>query len=143
MSLFCEDIRTEKSEQHTLVGVMKDSLSVPSLEGSLTRLSIYTRFNADADFTVDKLSISFKDSAGTTVVENTISKDLMDDARKKANERNSPSYGIISIFQVAMFPLSKEGVYPVVCTVDGNDSISGYLNVQVNPESSSISPNAP
>jgi hypothetical protein len=135
MSLFCEDIRIEKNDQRTLVGVLNDALDVSKFPGALPRLGIFTRLSASVDFDIHDFAVRFLNSKGELIAESIVEKDLIDRSREQARTKGNPTYGIISQFQLIMFSLESEGICPVNCTVNGTEKMSGYINVRLSPPS--------
>jgi len=131
VTLFCEDIRIEKSEQQTLVGVLKDALEITKIPGALPRLAVFTRLSADVDFDMSELTVRFLEPSGKLIAENIIENEMIKNARDRAIRTNNPTHGVVAMFQLSMLPVESEGIFSVVCTVNGSETRSGYINIRL------------
>src|SRR5947199_412358 len=67
IGIFCEDIREEKNEVYSLIGVMPDNINVPATPGMLPKLAIYARFHVPPTLNVGAIDLKLRFANGVEV----------------------------------------------------------------------------
>lgn len=137
VGLFCEDIREEKSGQFTLVGLLPDSINVPSVPGMLPKLCLYVRVHInppEADPGPISARILMPD--GSELVRNDVKPDSVNNARERAVAKGTPVVGIILRFTAMPLPVATEGRILAEVTIGQRTSICGSLAINVKPTTS-------
>ncbi len=141
-SIFCEDIREEKSGGEILVGIMPDNINVSSFPFIFPKFSIYTRVNLDPKATIRDLSIWLRRQNGEEVSLGTLDPQVVDQAKTDAIKREFPIAGLIFRAVIQAFPLVDAGIISVVIKEGAEEYIGGALNVQQIPPPPELSPPA-
>jgi hypothetical protein len=102
-AVFCEDIREEKSGGNTIVGVMRDNLSVPPLPQSIPKLGIFARIYFPLERPALRADIYMNTSSGERNQIASLEPAYIEGAIKAARIENSPSAGIIASIIFAPF----------------------------------------
>ena len=135
ISLFCDDIREEKSGVDTIVGVFPDNLSLPHIPSVIPKLCVYTRLYLEKSEITPKLIaarlrlswneeiINIGDFGGTQL------KNAFDEAEKGNQKR----VGIIMKAILTGFTVAETGRLDVIINIDGNEVVSGSVRI-VSPE---------
>jgi len=131
VALFCDDIRFEKSNQETLVGVFPDNIEVENLPGVMPKLSIFVKVNCSAGFNLRSLTNRFIDPEGNIIFENSAEQQIIDQAAKDAEQEQSPSFGVKSTIISAPFQFNISGRYLLVSVINDEECLSGFLNIKV------------
>lgn len=130
LCLFCEDIRVEKSEAMTIVGIWPDNVAVPSFPGNLTKISIYARamFPASKPPGSFSLQLALPWPPGTLEV-GQMSADMIATAAKQAREQDNETIGLILWGAIANFQVPASGRIKAVAKIDGRPWHVGSLNI--------------
>jgi len=137
MALFCEDIREEKREIVTLVGILPDSVnvSIPSksdprrADPPLLKLAMYVRINFDPDLDLGTPKIRLVMPNGEKVELGTIKSEVVSVAREKAKEHGNPLAGVISRATMTPFRVPKGGgVMRLEVLINDVEHMAGALN---------------
>lgn len=141
MSIFCEDIRGEKSGQDTIIGIYPDNVAVEVLPFIFPKIGVYIRIRVAVDFQVTPLSVfihhegSPRDPDRLTVIDESFIK-------KSIAQSRAQGTSVTYLISRAHFQLLKvDGPVRLVVTVgsDKHSVESGSLNIQ---SMSAISPTA-
>ena len=62
IGIFCEDIRQEKSEQDTLIGILPDNVNVPSIPGMFPKLGLVVRMHFDVSSSARQFFVILRQS---------------------------------------------------------------------------------
>ncbi len=122
LALFCEDIREEKNEQVSLIGILPDNLNVMPPEGItpekgalpvFPKLCVLLRFNfePDVDLPLYESRIVFPD--GLVIPLGKLDTAIVEDARRNAREKGNPLAGLIVRAAFGSVRLAKPGVVRV------------------------------
>lgn len=136
MGLFCEDIRQEKGETITIVGVLPDNIIInPPSSGAeagaawtagsklFSKLTIYARMNFDAASPAKPVSIYLKLANGQRNKIAYFDDQIINKARFEAQEKNSPLAGVVSITQLVGFK-AEVGVVIIEFEPDGHETVA-------------------
>ena len=156
MVLFCEDIREEKGDIFTLVGILPDTVNLRAskVDGNenisggvnkvLTKLCVYARINFDprADVGEPKVQISTPD--GTVLAHTVVQEALIAKAKQNAIDRGNLQSGIIVRLVLTAFQPPPEGIIKAEVVIKGHSRLAGFLNFKRASEpSTSSSESAP
>lgn len=142
VSLFCEDIREEKQNTDSLMGIMPDNLNVPG-PGAIPRMALYTRIHLNPAFDPGRIHIRIVQANGEEVSLGDIEPHLVKKARDDAVAAGVPIAGVISRAVFGNFPIKAEGVVRAIVLAAGTETISAMLNVKFIGAASAPSASAP
>jgi hypothetical protein len=126
--LFCEDLREEKSEQNSLIGILPDNVEFPVFPSMMPKLAIYVRIHLDAASSIPKTTEAKLISTDGQETElpswdmAAIEKGFSD-----AKSSGTPLVGLVLRAVLSPFPISKAGVLVVKVLIDGTEYVAGNL----------------
>jgi len=129
ITFFCEDIREEKSNTETLVGVMPSTLSIPSFPSGIPKLGIYCRLQFPmtlADFSAEAF---LQTSWGQSVPIGGFSGDLTAQAKKESLAQGLPLASIILKAMIVPMPLPEPGRIDFILKMGEEERICGVLGL--------------
>lgn len=133
ITIFCEDVRQEKSGAETLIGVMPDNVNLTQIPGNLAKLAIYTRISFPSDYNLGPVTISistpWKDEQVLTVLDENFVSTAISDAKQKSG----PLVGLISRAVSAPFVVNSAGRVKVFAKIGDRKILSGSLNFALAP----------
>ena len=126
VALFCSDVREEKGNTVTIVGVLPDNLNVPKLPGALPKLCVYVRVHMYTRLVMDGKELGRIDMQKTVV----------DAARAKSKDSGKAYAGLISTFVMSPLAIVKPGLMEALVMVRGKEIVAGslYLNEVPQPQ---------
>ena len=129
VALFCEDLREEKDNKISLIGIMGDNIAVPGFPGALAKLAIYIRINYPTDMKPQSLEIVMTHSDGERLVVNNIDESFVKKTIEEAAAQNNPVAGIVTQLIAAPFAINSAGRNKLELTWDNGSIFLGSLNV--------------
>lgn len=144
MGFFCEDIREEKNDIITLVGLIPDNAggvpqgppAQPGATAIWPKVCMFMRINFEPQTPITTASMHLVMPNGRQKLAE-VDTDFIDNARRKAIDRGNPLAGIIFRATAAALPLSS-GVIRLEADIDGETYLAAALNVIV-PSPASVS----
>ncbi len=133
VALFCTDIREEKGGTRTIVGLFPDNVNVLQMPGALPQMCIYVRMHVRPDFEPRHIVTRVVMPDGTELDRNEMQPDLIEIARRNANNSGTPYAGLVATFVVAPMPVNAPGRMQVLVTVDDKEYVAGAINFQLAP----------
>ena len=140
ITLFCDDVREEKSGMDTLIGVYSDNVNVPSFPFSFPKIAIYTRINIDVADSPGEISIVISVPNQDDVLLSTLDTKIITDGQRQAKRNGAPMVGLISKAIAANFTVPAPGQVTLTVKIKGRKYVGGTLNVKQTPKS--VSPTA-
>jgi hypothetical protein len=137
IGLFCEDIREEKSQQDTLIGILPDNISVPSFPGGIPKLGVYVRIHLSAETNIGSISITLHFPNGDKMLLGGFDDKLIREQRTLSGEKKNPFIGLVSKVIASPVVFTQAGRILLVINVGGEEMICGALNVELAPNPSS------
>jgi hypothetical protein len=137
MCVFCEDIREEKSEQVTIVGVLPDNLNIavlsppptPTSKALLPKFGVYLRINLSADMERPKnVSAKVLNTGGEIIYQTEWASEVIDKGFVDTETNRLPLLGLLLKVVVAPLPVSA-GKITAIVTIDDTDHLAGVLNI--------------
>ena len=139
IGLFCEDVRQEKSEQVTLIGVMPDNLNIgtppPStdenaiIQGMLPKIALYVRVQLEPEDDPGEIQIRLILPNGEVSEIAKFSAEFIETSKKQAKENNTPIAGLISYMVFLGFRVSGPGQILAVLDSKYGRQICAVLNL--------------
>lgn len=126
VAMFCEDIRDELRGTHSLIGILPDNMEIPAIPGILGRLSLYARIQIEESVLVKSLRLSMQVPGQDVILGNDLDAAAIRELRKGTI---GPFSTILTRIVVAPLPINVSGRIKAILTVDGEDEIVGYLNI--------------
>lgn len=129
IALFCEDIREEKSNSETIVGVMPSILAVPSFPSGVPKFGIYCRLQFSVDFPDFSATAFLRASWGQIIDFGNFGKDLTAQAKREAIKLSLPIASVVLKGIIVPMPLPESGRLEVVAKVGDLEIICGAINI--------------
>jgi hypothetical protein len=126
--LFCEDIREEKSGQHSLVGILPDNLSVPHLPGVIPKLGVYARCHVDPEADVGSISLKLRFPDGEETAFGSFGAEKVKEVQSESKAKGTPFAGFIMVTVLGMLKLPKPGRVLGIVSIGGKDIVAGAVN---------------
>ena len=134
MALFCEDIREEKNDIVTLIGILPDTVNVeaPPSESPaqitklLSKLCIYVRINFDPTMELGTAQIWLAMPEGERLALGEIGSDIAEKSQQEATARGNLLAGVVSRVVLAGFQPPK-GAVKVEVSVKGETHVAGAI----------------
>lgn len=133
LSIFCDDIREEKSGQDALVGVMADNLLVPLVPVMVARLAIYTRvyFKISADPEPIAMLIQVPQRGGVVIGEASLS--VVEGSLAEAKSKGNELAGVVLRAVLVPFPVEAAGPIEAMVKSGEFEQVLGRLNIIIDP----------
>jgi hypothetical protein len=139
VGLFCEDIREEKSDQLTLVGILPDNVNIPpppptgATRAMIPKLCLYVRiyFDLEDDLKEMKVKLSFPDSPIEDIDVGGIGEELIRNSREQAVTNGLPIAGIIHRAVLQGFTLPGAGKITAVVESEQMRRTCAVLNFRI------------
>lgn len=129
ISLFCEDIREEKSGQDILIGIMPDNIDMRRLPSALPKLGIYIRVNLDVTNQPKSVSAKIQNIDGSETQLQSWDKAVIDKAFADSKSNSMPLVGLILKAVIGPFPVTQAGKLVSKVVIDGDEYIGGVINI--------------
>jgi hypothetical protein len=155
MALFCEDIREEKNNNFTLVGVIPDNVELIAPEGMsiggvtegelpriLSKLCAYVRVNFDPDFDIGVPELRLVMPDGMVQPVGNIGADVVKKSQADAKANNNILAGVISRITLSGFRVLKMGPMKLEVVINGEAHVAGALMFKLKGEETPISSSA-
>ena len=135
VALFCSDVREEKGNTVTIVGVLPDNLNVPKLPGALPKLCVYVRIHMGVDVDPGTMYTRLV-MDGKELGRIDMQKTVVDAARAKSKDSGKAYAGLISTFVMSTLAIVKPGLMEALVMVRGKEIVAGslYLNEVPQPQ---------
>lgn len=137
IALFCQDIREEKSDTVTVVGILPDNAKIPPLPdgappgatGIMPKLCVYIRVHFDPHNKLGRITgrFVFPDNADREF--EAASEEIVEKARVESLERGHPVAAFFTRLEMVPFPVTA-GRAQVEITIGSETYICGALNFQ-------------
>jgi hypothetical protein len=131
VGVFCEDIREEAANKHSLVGILPDNINAPALPSVLPKLGVYVRVIADVSWKPAPIALHLRPPDGTTHQLGAFPMEGIAEELARAKAGKSPFVTFVFQAVAAPFPLLSEGRIFLVVTVGKREFRCGMLNVQL------------
>lgn len=148
LALFCEDIREEKDNVLTLIGIMPDNVNLENPSNTppegggtkrmLSKLSIYTRINFDPNLDIGVPEVCLVLPNNEIINMGNIDPTLVAKAQAEAQEKGALLAGIISRAAIWGFAPPENESIKVEVTINGEKYLAGALRFQ-SPQSATSS----
>jgi hypothetical protein len=123
------DIREEKGNTATIVGVMPDTLNVSKFPGTLPKLCIYVRIHVGVDFDPGAIFTRIVLN-GAEISRSGIQTELFKKSKDKAKTNGKGYVGLISTFVLTPFGVTQEGRLEALVTAAGKEYVAGSLDLR-------------
>jgi hypothetical protein len=144
IALFCQDIREEKDDLLTLVGILPDNVGITriaadaptdgaapitrgKLNRSLSKLCIYLRVNFDLDYQLPEVKMQLVFGDGTVHAAGSILPDVIEAAIAQAKEKGNPVTGVVARLELGGFA-PPPGVMKFEVVLGDETHLAGALN---------------
>jgi hypothetical protein len=131
LGLFCEDIREEQSGIETLVGILPDNISVPSVPGMMPKLCVYVRINFPPSFPMQPGSMVLRFPDGVEAAVGEFTEELIATARENTIAEGGPLAGIKSRATLGGLTFKEAGRIHLVAKLGDKEYLCGSLNIKV------------
>jgi hypothetical protein len=131
LGLFCEDIREEQSGIETLVGILPDNISVPSVPGMMPKLCVYVRINFPPSFQMQPGTIVLRFPDGVEAPVGDLSDELIATARENTIAEGGLLAGIKSRATLSGLTFKEAGRLHLIAKLGDKEYLCGSLNIKV------------
>lgn len=130
MAWFCDDVRQERGNKETLVGVYSDSVTVPRFPGAFKKVVVVVHIHADLSESLDEIKLFLR--APNTSEEEIANFDLTDfeQGRQHAVGRGMPYLLVTAQVTVEPLKIEAEGVVEMTLQINGERMTVGALLVR-------------
>src|SRR5260370_20549029 len=129
IGVFCEDIREEKSDLFSLIGIMQDNIKVNGIPGAIPKLGIYTRLHISPTLDVDEIKIKIRFADGQELEISTMDSTLIKKTQNDAINQKSPWAGLMNRAIAAPFFVQVPGRILLIVRLAEEELICGTLNI--------------
>jgi hypothetical protein len=135
LCLFCEDIREEKNDMTTIVGVLPDSLNVAGLPGMMPKFGFYVRVVVDTDGP-PKLFGGRLEIPGMAepILMPGLSEAEIAKSAQDAKLAGTPSFGLIVRGTLSPLPITALGFLRLYAKIDEEEFLAGEIQIRNSPE---------
>jgi hypothetical protein len=140
IGMFCEDIRVEKNDVLTLVGLFPDNIryeraekrdkSVSSDTFWQGRVCIYVRANFDPDDPVDEIKLKVTLPNDEVIEIGGASSEVIEKSKEQARQQGGPLAGVIARAYLQNIPIRKPGLLRLEATIGAEQRLLAFLNFQ-------------
>lgn len=144
IGLFCEDIRFEKGDVTTLVGLLSDNINTSTAEDSsekeggkgieqnkfLTKLCIFARANFEINDPIEEFQLRLVLPNEDVISIGGATPQMIEDAKRQATEKGNLLAGIVMRTVMHPFPLPKFGILRLEAVIGSETRLVGHLNVR-------------
>jgi hypothetical protein len=137
---FCDDVREEKGNKETIVGIYSDTVSVSSFPGAFKRITIYVRIQADVDQEVStlKLFLSVPGVEGEGEV-GIFSLDGLKEGQERSKQRGLPFITLITQATIEPLMVPSEGLIKATLQFNDHRTVVAAMLVRLRSSPSSAS----
>jgi hypothetical protein len=135
VGFFCEDIRRERANTDSIVGILPDNMSISSTPAIIPKLAIYVRAHIDVNEPPHPIEMTLDTPWGETRLLKGAESSLVEQSQKSARDNNLPFGGIIMRALLVPFEVRAHGLVRVVATVAGAENTCALLNLRPSPAS--------
>lgn len=138
MAVFCEDIREEKAETVSLIGVLPDHMIInkPDEVGGvrpgspprmLTKIGVYGRINFDPNFDLPPPRMALTMPDGQVLNFPPMTEELVSKAKREAKEKGNPLAGLVIHGVIPALPAAL-GILKLEISVGEETYLAGAIN---------------
>jgi hypothetical protein len=140
MGIFCEDMRQENSGQDMLIGILPDTLNVPSFPGMMPKLGVYVRVHFEAGYPQPKtITAKIISTDGEEIALPAWTADVIKKGFEDARSHGIPLVGFV-LKAVLGIPIKVPGIMVTQVEIDGVDYTASNLRIVKAPATASEPP---
>ena len=132
--LFCEDIREEKRNTDTIVGVMPDNIRVAQVPGLFTRIALYVRIQSPVDDPPPSISLRLELPDGESIDLGGMPQEEITKAVETARQNEAPYIGMILKAVLSNVSIESPGRFSAIALLGDKEYLAGTLNVKLEEE---------
>ncbi|MCB9947887.1 MAG: hypothetical protein H6842_08670 [Rhodospirillaceae bacterium] len=133
VGLFCDDIREEKSGQHSLIGIYSDNINMPSLPSAFPKLAIYIRITLDVTDPVKEIALSIVAPGAEEKILATLEENFIRSAQAESANKSMPTTTLISQIVTSPYVVRDPGMIVLKVLIEGVEYLSALMNVHHKP----------
>lgn len=145
IALFCEDIREERDQVLSVIGILPDNINIePSVSATpsqgvvvvdsaprhLSKICVYVRINFDPDYEMPDIQMRLVFPDGVNIPVGAIGREVISKAKSQAKERGHPLAGVIGRLVMNKFDFSKSGVVKFEALIGEDTHIGGAITIR-------------
>lgn len=131
IALFCEDIREEKGDTDSLVGILPDNIEVPRVPGAFVKLSLYVRLLVELGHEARHAELVLRSPDGMDRQLGAVEPGLVMKAVNDAREAGAPYAGIVMRVALNNYPVQQAGRFLAVLRHGEDEIVCGFFNIRV------------
>jgi hypothetical protein len=149
LGLFCEDIREEKNDVLTLIGLLPDNINLAAPPSSsppekatkvLPKICVYLRINFGCEYKFESAIIRLGMPKGPPIQLGTIDAAIIEKARTQAIESESPLAGVLFRVEMGGLRMPDAGIIRLEAEIDGETHLAAMLNIRLAEPNPTASP---
>ena len=134
IALYCQDVRQEKSDQLSLVGVFPDAIQISGSGRVIPKLAIYFTIFASIDFVFSDLYLKLLSPSNDTITSTHVDIERLATTAKLSAQDNDPIYRATLFHIMTPFHVGDGGLFRAVATMNGEEIICGSLRIKVDSD---------
>lgn len=132
VTIFCEDLRDERSGTETMIGILPDNVNVPAFPFAFPKLAMYTRIIIANDFEIEPIELLMSIN-GNEVALGVVDRELITKAIDDSKEAGAPITGLISRAIAVPFPIPEASRILIFAKTSRHSVTTGTLRLQLAP----------
>lgn len=140
IALFCEDIREEKGDIFTLIGILPDNVNLADTQEAgasaetpriLPRISLYVRINYEPDTDIGVPQVKLLMPDGGVIELAPVEESIVKAARTNAKEKGNALAGLILRIMLGNFRPPADGIVKVQVELKNETYLAGALTFKL------------
>jgi hypothetical protein len=130
---FCDDVREEKGNKDTIVGIYSEVATVASFPGSFKRILIYVRLHVDIDQEINELKLFLKVPKADEEEIAVFDLEDFEEGRKLARLRTMPYIDVATQVSVEPLRVPAEGLVQATLQLNDERTVVAAMLVRKRP----------
>jgi hypothetical protein len=142
---FCDDVRQEKGNKETFVGVYSDTVHVGKIPGGFKRINLMVRIHVEMDINLTEIRLFLRSPNSEEAEIANFPLEGFEDARKAARERGMPFVMIGAQVTLENFKIAAEGILEAIVRVNEERQTVAAMLIRprpINPSTASPQPSS-
>jgi len=127
---FCDDVRQERGNKETFVGVYGDRVTVTTFPGAFKRMTIVARIHLDVEVAVNEIKLFLRTPDGEEGEIANFPLEGMEDGRRATIERGMPYILVSAQATIEPLMISTPGLVQAFLEINGQRQILSSLVVR-------------
>jgi hypothetical protein len=137
---FCDDVREERGNKETVVGIYSDTVSVSNFPGAFKRITVYVRIHADVDQEINALKILLSVPGVDEDEIADFSLDGLREGKERAKRRGLPFVTMITQATIEPLRVPSEGLIQATLQFNDHRTVVAAMFVRQRSSPATVSP---